>query len=149
MSERVSDLTRVKRRIAGVWRSVAFVPTRRLAIAVALVAPLWLLSRLPGGVWLVLAAAVVLVVATLVDVAMLPAPRDLEVTRLLEPTIGVGDESELRYRIESRWGRPLVVSLYEALPAAQLAGGIVSATQRLPPRGAVELATTVRGMAPG
>jgi uncharacterized protein (DUF58 family) len=136
-------------RLARAWRAVAFVPTRRLAVGVALVAPLWLLSRLPGGEWIVVAALLLLVFVTLVDVAMLPAPRDLEVIRLLEPTIGVGDESELRYRIESRWGRPLVVSLHDALPAAQLAGGIVSVPQRMPPRGVVELGATVRGMARG
>jgi len=145
----VSIASAARRRIVGAWRTVAFVPTRRLALAVAIVAPLWLLSRLPGGVWIAFGAALLLVLVALVDVAMLPALRDLEVERRLEPTIGVGDDAELHYRIESRWARPLVVSLHDALPAAQLSGGIANTEQRLEPRGAAELSGTVRGMTRG
>jgi len=135
--------------IVRAWRTVAFVPTRRLALGVALLAPLWLLSRLPGGAWIAFGAALLLVALALLDVAMLPAVRDLEVERMLEPTIGVGDDAELRYRIVSRWGRPLVVALYDELPPARLAGGIEPRESVLPPRGSVELAGTVRGMARG
>ena len=104
----MSFASTARRRIARAWRAVAFVPTRRLALAVAVVAPLWLLSRMPGGAWIAFGAAMLLLLVALVDVAMLPAPRDLDVERRLEPTIGVGDDAELRYRIESRWARPLV-----------------------------------------
>jgi len=139
----------LRRGIVRAWRTVAFVPTRRLALGVALLAPLWLLSRLPGGPWIAFGAALLLVAIALLDVAMLPALRDLEVERVLEPTIGVGDDAELRYRIVSRWGRPLVVALYDELPPARLAGGIEPRESVLPPRGSVELAGTVRGMARG
>ena len=139
----------LRRGFVRAWRTVAFVPTRRLALAVALLAPLWLLSRLPGGPWIAFGAALLLVAIALLDVAMLPAVRDLEVERVLEPTIGVGDDAELRYRIVSRWGRPLVVALYDELPPARLAGGIEPRESVLPPRGSVELAGTVRGMARG
>ena len=139
----------LRRGIVRAWRTVAFVPTRRLALGVALLAPLWLLSRLPGGPWIAFGAALLLVAIALLDVAMLPAVRDLEVERMLEPTIGVGDDAELRYRIVSRWGRPLVVALYDELPPARLAGGIEPRESVLPPRGSVELAGTVRGMARG
>jgi uncharacterized protein (DUF58 family) len=145
----VSLASTARRRIVRAWRTVAFVPTRRLALAVAIAAPLWLLSRIPGGLWIALGAAMLILLVALVDVAMLPARSDLEVERQLEPTIGVGDDAELRYRIESRWARPLVVSLHDALPAAQLAGGIASAEHRLEPRGAAELSGTVRGMTRG
>src|SRR5215212_6710092 len=104
----------LRRSIVGAWRTVAFVPTRRLALGVAVLAPLWLISRLPGGAWIAFGATMLLLAGALADVAMLPAVRDLEVERLLEPTIGVGDEAELRYRITSRWGRPLVAALYDA-----------------------------------
>jgi uncharacterized protein (DUF58 family) len=129
--------------------SIAFVPTRRLALGVALLAPFWLLSRLPGGAWIALGATVGLVLVALVDAAMLPSKRDLHVERLLEPTIGVGDESELRYRVESNWGRPVQVELYDELPPAQLSGGIVPEARALSPRGVVELVGMVRGMARG
>ena len=139
----------LRRGIVRAWRTVAFVPTRRLALGVALLAPLWLLSRLPGGPWIAFGAALLLVALALLDVAMLPAVRDLEVERMLEPTIGVGDDADLRYRIVSRWGRPLVVALYDELPPARLAGGIEPRESLLPPRGSVELSGTVRGMARG
>jgi uncharacterized protein (DUF58 family) len=145
----MTPLASLRSAIVRAWRTVAFVPTRRLALAVALLAPVWLVSRQPGGVGLAFGATLLLVAAALLDVAMLPAVRDLEVDRLLDPTIGVGDDAELRYRITSRWGRPLVVALYDELPAAQLAGGVASSEQRLAPRGSTELAGTVRGMARG
>jgi uncharacterized protein (DUF58 family) len=145
----MTPLASVRGAVVRAWRTVAFVPTRRLALGVALLAPIWLVSRLPGGAWLALGATVLLVATALLDVAMLPAVRDLEVERLLEPTIGVGDDAELRYRVESRWARPLVVALYDELPPAQLAGGVSPGEHRLAPRGSVELAGTVRGMARG
>ena len=139
----------LRRGIVRAWRTVAFVPTRRLALGVALLAPLWLLSRLPGGAWIAVGATLLLLALALLDVAMLPAVRDLEVERVLEPTIGVGDDAELRYRILSRWGRPLVVALYDELPPAHLAGGIAASESILPPRGSVELSGTIRGMSRG
>ena len=139
----------VRARAASTLRAIAFVPTRRLALGVALLAPLWLLSRLPGGAWIAFGATMLLVLVALIDVVMLPAARDLRVDRLLEPTVGVCDESDLRYRIESSWGRPLTVALHDALPPAQLAGGIVPEERPLPARGAVELTGMVRGMARG
>ncbi len=145
----MTPLASVRGAVVRAWRTVAFVPTRRLALGVALLAPIWLVSRLPGGAWLAVGATVLLVATALLDVTMLPAGRDLEVERLLEPTIGVGDDAELRYRVESRWARPLVVALYDELPPAQLAGGVSPGEHRLAPRGSVELAGTVRGMARG
>jgi uncharacterized protein (DUF58 family) len=145
----VTPLASVRAAIVRAWRTVAFVPTRRLALGVALLAPLWLLSRVPGGAWVAFGATLLLVAVALLDVAMLPAMRDVEVDRLLEPTIGVGDDAELRYRITSRWGRPLVVALYDELPPAQLAGGVASSEHRLAPHGGAELAGSVRGMARG
>ena len=145
----MSLLAAIRSRVVRGWRTVAFVPTRRLAVGVALLAPLWLLSRLPGGGWIAIGATLLLAGAAVLDVVMLPATRDLEVERFLEPTIGVGDDAELRYRITSRWGRPLVVALYDALPAAQLAGTSQLAAQPLAARGVVELDGIVRGMARG
>src|SRR5215207_9811642 len=148
-SEPLGVTSHLRARAARALRAIAFVPTRRLALGVALLAPLWLLSRFPGGAWIALGATVLLALAALIDVTMLPAARDLRVDRLLEPTVGVGDESELRYRIESGWGRPLIAALHDALPPAQLSGGIVPDERPMPPRGVAEIAATVRGMARG
>ena len=145
----MTALAPIRLRIVRAWRAVAFVPTRRFAVGVALLAPLWLLSRVPGGAWIAIGGAVLLVVAAVLDVVMLPTMRDLEVERLLEPTIGVGDDAELRYRITSRWGRPLVVALFDALPAAHLAGTALPPEQSLATRGVLELDGMVRGTARG
>jgi uncharacterized protein (DUF58 family) len=142
-------LASIRASIVRAWRTVAFVPTRRLALGVAVLAPIWLISRQPGGAWIAFGATLLLIAVALLDVAMLPAVRDLEVERVLEPTIGVGDDVELRYRITSRWGRRLVVALYDELPPARLAGGIAVREHVLAPRETVELVGTVRGMARG
>jgi len=137
------------RRFGRRVRAIAVVPTRRLAVAAALLAPLWLLSTLPVLRWLPVLALAALVTAVVLDIAFLPAVRDAEVERMLEPTVGVGDETELRYRVTSGWGRPLGVALYEALPAAYLAGGVDSAERRLEPRGTLELVGSVTGVKRG
>jgi uncharacterized protein (DUF58 family) len=145
----VSVLPEPLRRFARQVRDVVVVPTRRLALVAALLAPLWLLSALPGVWWLPIAALIVLAIGVVVDIALLPAARDLGVDRILEPTVGVGDETELRYRITSGWGRALDVSLHDALPASHLSGGVDIAQRRIAPRGTLELAGTVTGVARG
>ena len=120
MSVVPEPLRRLGRRV----RAIAVVPTRRLALVAALLAPLWLLSTLPILRWFPEVALVALAVAVVLDIAFLPAVNDATVDRILEPTVGVGDETELRYRVTSAWGRPLGVSLHEALPANYLSGGV-------------------------
>jgi uncharacterized protein (DUF58 family) len=145
----VSWLPEPLRRLAHRVRAVAVVPTRRLAIAAALLAPLWLLSTLPLVRWLPVLALVLLAIGVVLDIAFLPAARDVTVDRMIEPTVGVGDETELRYRVTSGWGRPLDVSLHDALPASHLAGGVDTEERRLEPRGTLELTGTVTGVARG
>ncbi|MFL5605639.1 MAG: DUF58 domain-containing protein, partial [Gemmatimonadaceae bacterium] len=137
------------RRFARRVQAVIVVPTRRLAVAVALLAPLWLLSWLPLVRWLPVVALAALVVAVVLDIALLPTARDALVDRMLEPTIGVGDDAELRYRVTSAWGRPLGVSLHEALPASHLSGGVDTDERRLDARGTLELVGSVTGVARG
>jgi uncharacterized protein (DUF58 family) len=139
------------RRVATVRRALGFVPTRRLALAFALVSPLWLLAALPYGAWVAIVALAALLVAATIDVAMLPAATDLHVERSMEPTVGVGDRAELAYTVRSAWGRPLVVALYDALPAAHLGGGLRAGTGdlTLAPRGELRVEGSVTGMARG
>jgi len=145
----VSWLPEPLRRFGRRVRAVVVVPTRRLAVAAALCAPFWLLSTLPLLRWLPVLALVVLAIAVVLDIAFLPAVSDVAVDRLIEPTVGVGDETELRYRVTSEWGRPLHVSLHDALPASHLSGGVDTEERRLEPRGALELVGTVTGVARG
>jgi uncharacterized protein (DUF58 family) len=145
----VSFVPEPLRRLGRRVRAIAVVPTRRLAVVAALLAPLWLLSTLPVVRWLPVVALVALAIAVVLDIAFLPAASDATVDRMLEPTVGVGDETELRYRVTSGWGRPLGVSLYEALPANYLSGGVDTVERRLEPRGTLELVGSVTGVARG
>jgi len=145
----VSFVPEPLRRFGCRVKAIAVVPTRRLAVLAAVLAPLWLLSTLPVVRWLPVAALAALAIAVVLDIAFLPSASDATVDRMLEPTVGVGEETELRYRVTSGWGRPLGVSLHEALPANFLSGGVDSVERRLEPRGTLDLVGSVTGVARG
>ena len=88
---------------------------------VAVVAPLWLLSRLPGGVVDRARRARAAVAARRASSTsrMLPGARATSTSSAAaEPTIGVGDDARAALHGSSRAGRaPLVVALHDALPA--------------------------------
>ena len=136
------------------WRRVtgavtAYLPTRRLAIAVALLAPLWLLSGWTAGFVVAALVTVMLVVAVAVDTVLLPDTRDLDVEREVPLTLGVGDSSQGRYLIRSHWGRPLRVTLFDALPAVHVAVQDAACELDLPPRASGELTFTLEGRTRG
>jgi len=145
----VSFVPEPLRRFGRRVKAIAVVPTRRLAVLAAVLAPLWLLSTLPVVRWLPVAALAALAIAVVLDIAFLPSASDATVDRMLEPTVGVGEETELRYRVTSGWWRPLGVSLHEALPANFLSGGVDSVERRLEPRGTLDLVGSVTGVARG
>ena len=64
------------RRFGRRLRALAVVPTRRLAVVAALLAPLWLLSALPVVRWLPVIALAALALVVVLDIALLPAARD-------------------------------------------------------------------------
>lgn len=136
------------------WRRVvvevtAFVPTRRLALAVALLALLWLLSAWPAGLVTAAVASIALVLLVALDVALLPDARDVEVEREAPRTVGVGDTEVSRYLVRSRWGRPLHVSLFDAMPAPFVAAERSNASLTLSPRGSGELPFILEGRSRG
>jgi uncharacterized protein (DUF58 family) len=136
------------------WRSAlavatAFLPTRRLALVVALLAPVWLLSEWRAGAMLAAAASVVLAVLVALDIALLPATTDLEVERRVPETIGVGDRADASYRVVSRWGRRLRVALADALPARELSAVRPHAWMTLAPHSSCEVDFDVEGRARG
>jgi uncharacterized protein (DUF58 family) len=136
------------------WRRVvatvtAFLPTRRMAIAVALLAPLWLLSWWSAGLVIAALATVALLVAVAVDTVLLPDSRDLDVEREAPLTLGVGDSGEGRYAVRSHWGRPLRVRLFDALPVAHVVVRHAECELDLSPRSAGELTFTLEGRTRG
>jgi uncharacterized protein (DUF58 family) len=101
--------------------SVPFVPTPRLARAVLLTSPLWLV---PAAVHAPRAAAVPLIalgllaLAALADAALTPGRRALTVERMLPAAIGAGDTVDGQYVIRARWPIVLRGELFDALPPA-------------------------------
>jgi uncharacterized protein (DUF58 family) len=136
-------------RIASVRAAVGFVPTRRLAAAIAAVAPLWLSSGWPIGEWVAALVLFALLAALAVDVATLPRRSDLDVHREFPQTVGVGDHADGRYVVTSHWARRLVITLFDALPAKHLSGAELFAEAMLPARGTLEQPFDVTGAARG
>ena len=136
------------------WRSAlgvvsGFLPTRRLAWAVALLAPVWLLSAWQAGWLLAVVAAVALAVLVALDVALLPSANDIVVERTVPETIGVGDHAPASYKMTSRWGRPLLVTVHDELPAMQLTSSRHEAPATLLPRASRDLSFVVEGRTRG
>src|SRR6476661_2910061 len=127
----------------------AFVPTRRLVIAIALLAPLWLLSWWRIGQVLAALASIALAVLVAVDIALLPDTRDLDVEREAPVTLGVGDMADGRHVVRSHWGRPLQVALFDTLPTTHVVVLNGERALALSPRGSGELAFTLEGRTRG
>jgi uncharacterized protein (DUF58 family) len=130
-------------------RSLLVVPSRRLALAVGLTAPLWLLSLTGLPAWLPAIVFGVLVLLAMLDATTLPAARDVEVERTIDGTIGVGDDVQLTYTVRSSWGRPLVLTLHDELPARALRGGVEAGELSVAAHDTRELTGSVRGLARG
>ena len=121
-------------------RAAAAVPTRRLALVLALLAPLWLASSTRVGTIIAWTAVVLVLAAVTLDIASLPSQRDLDVAREFPETVGVGDRVEGSYRLVSRWGRRVFATLFDAIPGAFLSGSQPFTTVELGPQTAVDTA---------
>jgi uncharacterized protein (DUF58 family) len=139
--------TRLRNALTAARPLLRVVPERRLAIAVAAAAPLWLLPGRAG----IIAGSVALgaiVVFTAADWLALP-PRDgVRVTRELPPSVGIGDRADGAFVVESHWGRALWVRLTHELPAGVEADA-PHGEFAVPVRAAVRMPFTVTGVARG
>ncbi len=146
------SVTRALAILRAAAEPLSFLPTRRLAALVALLAPAWLLSGSGWGMALCLILSTVVAAALLLDVALLPTADDVGVEREVGDTVGVGDTIDGRYLVTSRWPRPLLVELFDALPAPRLAAARAVGPMLLGPREAAELGFHAtggtRGVAP-
>ena len=135
----------LKRRIRAARAALGFTPTPRLALVLALAAPLFLLSAWPVGEWVALLVVFAVLATLVVDVAMLPRSRDVDVQREFPQTVGVGDTVEGRYRVTSHWGRTLWVTPFDALPVKHLADAVKFGETKLPARRTTEHTFAVTG----
>ena len=137
----------------GAWRRIMsvteFAPSRRMAIATLLIAPLWLLSGTAYGLMLASLASGALILAVVADLAALPRHGRLDVRREFADTVGVGDVAEGKYVVTSSWGASLRVSIFDALPAKFLSDTVPFREQSIPPRGTLNLPLRAVGAARG
>ena len=138
--------TRVGARLARVPR---LVPTRRLAIVVALTAPVWLLSSSPVGLWTAIGTVTVIILAVIADSFGTPALREIEMGREAPESLGLRDDATLTYEVRSRWPARLTGRLYDQMPVGIDADEPRALAFALPPRGAVQLRRRIRGVARG
>jgi len=123
------------------------VPTARLAYAIALVAPLWLL---PGrnGLTIALAELLIVLLVAAADYIALPGKSDLQLERLLPSTVGIGDRVTGTYVIRSRWRRPMECTLVETTtPGIRQPGEYAPFV--VPAGGSAELPVEIEGMVRG
>jgi uncharacterized protein (DUF58 family) len=135
----------LKRRISAARAVVAFTPTRRLAIALALAAPVFLSSGWAVGDWLARLVVLGILAALVVYVAMLPRRADIDVHRDFPDTVGVGDQTAGSYRVTSRWGQTLWATLFDDLPAKHLTSADRFVEAALPANGTLEQAFDATG----
>lgn len=95
-----------------------YVPTWRLAIVVAVLAPVWMLSETAAGTVVPLSIVALLVLALVCDALLIPGKQYITITRTLPPTVGVGDTVSGTYTITNTAWRTVRVMLFDALPHA-------------------------------
>jgi uncharacterized protein (DUF58 family) len=107
------------RQLARPFRAIArYAPTPRLALLVALVAPVWMFSASTTGQALATGVIALIAIAALADALRIPGSRHITLDRAFPATIGVGDTSGASYEIASTWPAPLDVVLAQQLPPA-------------------------------
>jgi uncharacterized protein (DUF58 family) len=123
----------------------AIVPTRRLAVAAAIVAPLWLLSGSRAGAVIALSVSIAVIVAALADALTTPGRSGVEVIREAPRVVGLGDEEQVIYTVRSHWRAPLHVRLFHRMPdgVADVAADTTEMT--VPPRSEHQVTRRIRG----
>ncbi|HEU4584793.1 MAG TPA: DUF58 domain-containing protein, partial [Gemmatimonadaceae bacterium] len=136
----------IRQDLVHVYRAiVAFLPTQRLALVVALLSPVWLLSATDRGPAIIAIVLILLVLAVFIDVITIPARWQLEVVRELPARVGLGDPVEGSYRVVSRAKRALRVELFDRLPGSVTVERARSARQVVPPEGEISLPFSITG----
>ncbi|MGD8277048.1 MAG: DUF58 domain-containing protein, partial [Gemmatimonadota bacterium] len=115
---------RGRRGIRRIFARFRYSPSRRFALLLAAVAPVWLLSGSPAGTLLATGLTLIAVAAAIVDALTLPDAGSLDVRRTLPGSIGLGEQADIEYRITSRWGLPLDIGIHDLMPGGvDRAGG--------------------------
>ncbi|MBV9412761.1 MAG: DUF58 domain-containing protein [Acidimicrobiia bacterium] len=118
------------------------VPTRRLAMVVALAAIVVLLAPV-RPVWTIVVVAVVLLGAAMLDFFLAPPPGRVEVERELPGVLPLDGEGEVEWRVRNPTGRRVTAWIADEL-APSLNASSRRARLRLPPNGRVTARSEIR-----
>lgn len=127
----------------------SIVPTRRLAAAAAIVAPLWIFSENRAGLMAAAVASLALLVIALGDAMLTPGRSGMELIRTAPRVIGVGDEEAIVYHVRSHWRAPLRVRLFHRLPEGLADRDPDGTALELSPSGGGDVTRRVRGVIRG
>jgi uncharacterized protein (DUF58 family) len=143
--DRIADALRAA--LVRVFRAVtAFVPTKRLALLIALLSPVWLLTGTTHGAGLVAIMLILVVIVVAIDALSTPARWQLVLLRELPAQIGLGDTIEGAYRVTSRAGRALRVRIFDRVPrTVTVRRARRGEEERIPPGGTIVIPFDVRG----
>lgn len=120
-------------------RLTRYAPTRRLALALVIASPLWVLSGSRIGFVVAAAVSVGIAIAAGFDIATMPSTKSLTVTRRFPASMGIGDAVHGSYHIESHWPRAIRFTLFDRLPAALEPNSVMPELMTIPPHGIVDV----------
>lgn len=100
-------LPAVRRLATKVAAITHFAPTRRLALLVFIVSPVWLASSSSNGQMLAVAVWVTILLAVLSDALRIPGFPGVSLARSAPQTIGLGQTATARYTVLYSWPLPL------------------------------------------
>ncbi|MGH7633373.1 MAG: hypothetical protein ACRENC_06555, partial [Gemmatimonadaceae bacterium] len=95
-----------------------YLPTRRLALVVALSALVWIVAGREHIVAVALPVLALLMVIVLFDALTIPAAWQVHVERNVPATLGIGDDDAGSYVLRARMRAPLTVRVFDQLPRA-------------------------------
>ncbi|MGI8766942.1 MAG: DUF58 domain-containing protein [Gemmatimonadaceae bacterium] len=125
-----------------------YAPTRRLAVVVLLVSPVWLLSGSAAGHSVAAVTVAVTVLAALIDALRIPGAASVSLTRAAPGTVGIGDTREAHYRLVSSWPRRIHATISHRMPSGIVAP-LTTASLLLAPGSQSDVAFEVTGRARG
>jgi len=99
--------------------SLRVLPTRRLALVLALLAPIWLaVSFIPFGTIVAVLAVAAVAAAVIADVVRLPPASGFALSRHAPHTAGLDEAAAGEYRLVSTWNRSAKLTLFDQMPGS-------------------------------
>jgi len=138
------------RHVAKPFRALArYAPTPRLAMVVALAAPVWFFSSGTTGQVVATAVVALIVIAAVADALRIPGARYISTVLGFPPSIGVGDVRQASYEITSSWPAQLNVTVVQQIPPALAVANLPTHPLPLNPNHPLTISLTLTGRTRG